>query len=534
MLETSARLLRLLSLLQARRDWTSAELAVRLDVTTRTIRNDVARLRALGYPVDARPGVAGGYRLGSGSSLPPLLLDDEETVAVAIGLRTAANGSVAGIEEASVRALAKLQQVLPSRLRHRVSAFVSSALPVPSRGPQVDPDVLTLIASACRDHERLRFDYRSHSGTASRRSVEPYRLVNDRRRWYLVAWDEDRDAWRTFRVDRIEPRPPAGPRFNPRALPPDREIAAQVARGAGEATWQYRARVIVHAPAAHVRKRLPIPVAVDSLGDDRCAFEPGSDHPQMLAPYLGLLGARFTSVDSPEVRRQHGLLEPQPDGPPFSRAVLPVERQPAARALLREHAHRRRGRGDVQEAAAAVLALVALPAVHPHARPALDPVGGRARDAEHLRHRGGEQLTRARGHDAAPRPDDVDGAGPQVDHDRVADGTRRGEGAEPGRGRLADRPIYRYSEQVAQDGRGVLITRTAQRGDQHRPAGAALPGRGRLGRRDQVHGEQVIDLADSGARAVGLYRADRPAGQPRACGSQRKTALPRGQHPRFI
>ena len=423
MLETSARLLRLLSLLQARHDWTSAELAVRLDVTTRTIRNDVARLRALGYPVEARPGVAGGYRLGPGSSLPPLLLDDEETVAVAIGLRTAANGSVAGIEEASVRALAKLQQVLPSWLRHRVSAFVSSALPVPSRGPQVDPDVLTLIASACRDHERLRFDYRSHSGTASRRSVEPYRLVNDRRRWYLVAWDEDRDAWRTFRVDRIEPRPPAGPRFNPRALPPDREIAAQVARGAGEATWQYRARVIVHAPAAHVRKRLPIPVEVDSLGDDRCAFEPGSDHPEMLALYLGMLGADFTIVDSPElvaalrtltgryhraieasspralrrrqgqaerdrvavaeratgagaadvatagghpvrqrpgqhaeqflvtsraadhehldglgaegphgpreVRRQHGLLEPQPDGPPLTGAAVAVERRPA-------------------------------------------------------------------------------------------------------------------------------------------------------------------------------------------------------------
>ena len=155
MLETSARLLRLLSLLQARRDWTSAELAARLGVTTRTIRNDVDRLRELGYPVDARPGVAGGYRLGAGGALPPLLLDDEEAVAVAIGLRTAASGSVAGIEETSVRALAKLQQVLPSRLRRRVSAFQSYALPVPSRGPQADPDVLTVIASACRDHERL-------------------------------------------------------------------------------------------------------------------------------------------------------------------------------------------------------------------------------------------------------------------------------------------------------------------------------------------------------------------------------------------
>jgi predicted DNA-binding transcriptional regulator YafY len=301
MLETSARLLRLLSLLQARRDWTSVELASRLGVTTRTIRNDVGRLRGLGYPVDARPGVAGGYRLGAGGALPPLLLDDEEAVAVAIGLRTAANGSIAGIEETSVRALAKLQQVLPSRLRRQVSAFQSYVLPVPSGGPQADPDVLTVIASACRDHERLRFDYQAHSGTASRRLVEPYRLVNDRRRWYLMAWDIDRDAWRTFRVDRIEPRTPSGPRFTPRALPPDPEIAAQVARGAAQATWRYRARVIVHAPAAYVQSRLPIPVTVESLGEDQCAFEPGSDHPGMLALYLGMLDADFSIAGSPEL-----------------------------------------------------------------------------------------------------------------------------------------------------------------------------------------------------------------------------------------
>jgi predicted DNA-binding transcriptional regulator YafY len=301
MLETSARLLRLLSLLQARRDWTSGELAAKLGVTTRTIRNDVDRLRRLGYPVDARPGVSGGYRLGTGGALPPLLLDDEEAVAVAIGLRTAASGSIAGVEETSVRALAKLQQVLPSRLRHRVSAFGSHMLPMPSPGPQVDPDVLTVIASACRDHERLRFDYRTHSGAASLRSVEPYRLINDRRRWYLLAWDTDRDAWRTFRVDRIEPRTPTGPRFIPRALPPDREVTAQVARGVGEAPWRYRARVIVHAPAAYVQGRLPIRVDVESLGHDRCAFQPGSDHPQMLALYLGMLDADFQIVDSPEL-----------------------------------------------------------------------------------------------------------------------------------------------------------------------------------------------------------------------------------------
>jgi predicted DNA-binding transcriptional regulator YafY len=299
--ETSARLLRLLSLLQARRDWTGSELAARLGVTTRTVRHDVDRLRGLGYPVDARPGVAGGYRLGTGGALPPLLLDDEEAVAIAVGLRTAASGSVAGIEEASVRALAKLQQVLPARLRHRVSAFQVYALAGPSRTPHVDPDVLTMIASACRDHERLRFDYQTHSGTPSQRTVEPYRLVHDRQRWYLVAWDTGRDAFRTFRVDRIEPRPPAGPRFTPRPLPSDREIAAQVARGAAQATWRYRARVIVHAPAAYVRDRLPMPMEVESLDQGRCVFEPGSDHPEMLALYLGLLDADFEIVDSPEL-----------------------------------------------------------------------------------------------------------------------------------------------------------------------------------------------------------------------------------------
>src|SRR5438552_960708 len=160
MLATSARLLRLLSLLQSRRDWTGTELAARLGVTTRTIRNDVERLRGLGYPIEARPGVAGGYRLGTGGTLPPLLLDDDDAVAVAVGLRTAASGSISGIEETSVRALAKLQQMLPSRLRRRISAFQSYALPMPSGGgPRVDPDVLTVIASACRDHDRLRFDY---------------------------------------------------------------------------------------------------------------------------------------------------------------------------------------------------------------------------------------------------------------------------------------------------------------------------------------------------------------------------------------
>ncbi len=301
MLETSARLLRLLSLLQGRRDWTSAELAGRLEVTARTVRNDIDRLRRLGYPVEARPGVTGGYRLGAHGTLPPLLLNDDEAVAVAVGLRTAASGSVAGIEETCLRALAKLQQVLPTRLRARLSAVQLSTLPVASPEPRVDPDVLVTIAAACRDHLRLRFDYRTHAGDSALRTVEPYRLVNDRRRWYLLSWDIDRSDWRTFRVDRMQPWTPAGPRFTPRALPADEAIAARVARGVGEATWRYRARVIVHASAEHVRSRLPIAIPVQPVSADECAFEAGSDDPRMLALYLGLLDADFTIVDAPEL-----------------------------------------------------------------------------------------------------------------------------------------------------------------------------------------------------------------------------------------
>jgi predicted DNA-binding transcriptional regulator YafY len=232
MLQTSARLLRLLSLLQARPDWSGPELAERLGVSTRTVRKDVERLRGLGYPVHASPGVGGGYRLGAGAALPPLLLDDEEAVAVAVGLRTAAAGSVTGIQETSVRALAKLEQVLPSRLRHRVNALQTATVEIPAPGPSVDPEVLTAIAGACRDHQRLRFDYRGHDGSASIRSVEPHRLVHDRGRWYLVAWDADRQDWRTFRADRIQPRIPTGPRFTPRDLP-DGDIATYLLRGVG-------------------------------------------------------------------------------------------------------------------------------------------------------------------------------------------------------------------------------------------------------------------------------------------------------------
>src|SRR5262245_29136446 len=219
MLESSARLLQLLSLLQSLRTWTGPELADRLSVTTRTVRNDVERLRQLGYAVHATPGVAGGYRLADGGVLPPLLLDDDDAVAIAVGLRTAAAHSVTGIEETSLRTLAKLQQVLPPRLRRRVDALHGSTVSIVPAGPTVDPDALTIIARACRDAERLRFDYRSHVGGTASRIVEPHSLVSRHGRWYLVAWDVDRADWRTFRVDRLVLRRNVGPRFTPREPP---------------------------------------------------------------------------------------------------------------------------------------------------------------------------------------------------------------------------------------------------------------------------------------------------------------------------
>jgi predicted DNA-binding transcriptional regulator YafY len=303
MLETSARLLKLLSLLQTPRDWTGVELAERLGVSTRTVRNDVDRLRDLGYPVDATRGAAGGYRLGAGAVMPPLLLDDEEAVAVAVGLRSGASGSVAGIEESSLRALAKLERVLPSRLRHRLGALQAYTVAVPTNtgGPRVAPDVLTALVAACRDRERLRFDYRGHDGQTSRRDVEPYRLVNWGRRWYLVAWDTDRADWRTYRVDRIEPRIPTGPRFSPRPLP-DEDLARYVSRGVGAAAWRYQAHVTVHAPVAEVAERLPAAVGpVVAVDEQTCRLHTGSDSPEMLAAWLGMLGAEVTIVDSPEL-----------------------------------------------------------------------------------------------------------------------------------------------------------------------------------------------------------------------------------------
>jgi len=298
-LDTSARLLRLLSLFQARRYWSGQDLAERLEVTERTVRRDVDRLRSLGYPIHSTSGTGGGYQLGAGATLPPLLLDDDEAVAVALGLRTAASGTVAGIEEASLRALAKLEQVLPSRLRSRVTALHSVIIPMMTTGPTVDAGSLSHIAGACRDHEGLRFRYRSRSGTATERAVEPHRLVHTGRRWYLVAWDVDRGDWRTFRVDRIDGELSTERRFIPRE-PPNADIAAYVSRAVSYLAYPYRARAILQAPVETVAERIPPTVGVlEALDEHTCVLEIGSNSLDMLAVWLGLIGVDF-EVQEPE------------------------------------------------------------------------------------------------------------------------------------------------------------------------------------------------------------------------------------------
>ena len=304
MLETSARLLRLLSLLQSRQDWTGAELAVRAGVGLRTLRRDIGRLRDLGYPVDATRGAAGGYRLGVGAALPPLLLDDEEAVAVAISLHTATTGSVAGLEETSLRALTKLQQMLPSRIRYRVSAFHATtvALATPGSAPdRVDPDLLTAVAAACRDQRRLRIRYPGRDGLTPR-EVEPYQLVHTPRRWYLLAWDSGRGDWRTFRVDRIQgPLGPPGARFTPRPLPAD-DVAAYVSQSIASAPYLYQARILFRAPLADVaRHSSPVAGRLEAAGPEACIMHTGSNSLDELALYVGLKGFEFQVLDPPEL-----------------------------------------------------------------------------------------------------------------------------------------------------------------------------------------------------------------------------------------
>ena len=302
--DTSSRLLALLSLLQARRDWPGSELASRLEVSRRTVRRDVERLRELGYPVESLTGPAGGYTLRAGTAMPPLLLDDEEAVAIAVGLRTAAGVAVAGIEETAVRALVKLEQVLPRHLRRRVAALGWATSTPPAGGPAVDPEHLTAIATASRDAEHLRFAYRDREGNESRREVEPYSVVNLGLRWYLVAWDPARDDWRTFRVDRLSRPASTGIRFSPRELPA-KDAATYVEESLAAQPYRYQARVVLHAPVEEIRRHLPSGWGtVQAIGENATEYRTGDDDLQWLALRVAMLGVDFEVREPPELGDQ--------------------------------------------------------------------------------------------------------------------------------------------------------------------------------------------------------------------------------------
>ena len=301
MSDTPARLLRLLSLLQSRPDWTGTELAERLAVTTRTIRNDVTRLRELGYPVDATLGAAGGYRLAAGAHMPPLLLDDEEAVAIAIALRTTANSAIVGIEETSLRALGKLEQMLPNRLRRRVSALQSAVEPLRWGTPDelVEPETLAVISQACRDREQVRFDYADKAGNESRRLVEPVKLVLLGHRWYLVAWDARREDWRTFRVDRTSKPRAAGVRFKPRPLPAT-DAAAYVTQSISASEQRIAASVILHLPFEEARARVPERVGeLEPVGPHRTRLRVEVDQLDWLAMRLAVLDVDI-DIETPD------------------------------------------------------------------------------------------------------------------------------------------------------------------------------------------------------------------------------------------
>ena len=304
MLESSARLLALLGLMQSRRDWTGPELAERLGVTDRTVRKDVDRLRLLGYPVDAVRGPHGRYRLGVGASLPPLLLDEEEAVAVAVGLRAATG--ITGIEETSARALAKLDSVLPHHLQRQVSAMHQAVIKGPENtgsnveDPVVDAALLTALAAAIRDHVEVRFDYRG-SDPGDRRQVEPYRLVSWQRRWYLVARDAHTESWAPYRVDWLTLKTPGGQRFSPMQLPGE-DYTSFVLREVAFAGWAVHARILVDASADEVLGRInPTVGVVEAVDDAHCVLVTGGDSVEVVAVWIGMLGLDFHVTEPPEL-----------------------------------------------------------------------------------------------------------------------------------------------------------------------------------------------------------------------------------------
>ena len=301
MLPTSARLLRLLSLLQGRSSWSGADLAEQLEVTGRTLRRDVDRLRSLGYPVHSTSGTAGGYKLGAGARLPPLLLDDDEAVAVVMGLQAAAGGSVSEIGEASMRALGKLEQVLPPRLRRRLAVLRASIVRLSDSGPTVKMADVSLLASACSERRELRFHYRDRGGIPSARTVEPHRIVHMSRRWYLVAWDGDRNDWRTFRIDRLEACAATGAHFASRSAPDD-DVGAFVSRGIAAVAYKVRARVTLHAPLDAIGARFPhLADRLEAVDANSCILATGAGSFEELATWLTVFGVDFDVREPPEL-----------------------------------------------------------------------------------------------------------------------------------------------------------------------------------------------------------------------------------------
>jgi predicted DNA-binding transcriptional regulator YafY len=297
---TTHRVLTLLSLLQSRPTWSGPELAERLGVTTRCVRRDVQRLRDLGYPVHAAQGVAGGYRLGAGQALPPLLLDDDEAVAIAVSLRLATELS-SEMGEVGVRALAKLDQVLPARLRGQVRDVHAATASIEVPAADGGLDVLLELSRACAATERVRFGYRAGDGTGSERRVEPYRVVRAARRWYLVAFDLDRDDWRTFRLDRVHDLERTRWRFAPRAAPDPVEY---VRSSLAVSPYRFVLRARVHAPADEVRRSVPAAtVTVTADGPDACLLESGGDDPDLIALHLARLPFEL-DVLGPDVVRE--------------------------------------------------------------------------------------------------------------------------------------------------------------------------------------------------------------------------------------
>ena len=298
MLQTSARLLRLLTLMQGQRSWTGPELASRLDVTERTLRRDVDRLRSLGYPVDSSSGTAGGYSLGVGTFLPPLMLDDDEGVAVAVALALASGVTVVGIDDASQRALAKLSRVLPSRLRKRFGALRTSLVRITDAGPTVELAVVAALAMACAEHRGLRFGYRAHDGAITERSIEPHRLVNMGRRWYLVAWDVEKADWRTFRVDRMSAPIRETVHFVPRPSP-DEDLVRYVTRAVASGPYRHSVVVALAAPIDVMRTRVSAAEGMLAAIDPAtCRLSLGTNSLESTAAWLAQLGVDFT-VESP-------------------------------------------------------------------------------------------------------------------------------------------------------------------------------------------------------------------------------------------